>query len=312
MSSTNQASGKPLALARQARGKQPTLANQARGNKSSTVSQASGTHIVEKPKRIGHEPRSSCKLCKGDDYAHLCLGIPQVQSVWSQYQEILVLDSPMSSQQPPLPTFDSHVSDHSSINDNKVKGKKGRVKFPCKLCSRSHLTYLCPCKEEDSKLLRDSVISQQKPMDCSQNPCPKQPLVEEVVDPKPSSINPTLSSKRDENITLVSFVNSYLPSQGGIPSMVPLPRPKVCSFNWNSLVEHHLPSYVPFQIIVDVLSTSMHQTVIYEGGFISILSSTTQQALGSPNLFPASNQLLHFNKGTSEPLGVLPQFPITL
>ena len=36
------------------------------------------------------------------------------------------------------------------------------------------------------------------------------------------------------------------------------------------------------------------------------------KGLGSPNLFPASSQLLAFNRNTSEPLGILPQMPITL
>ena len=38
----------------------------------------------------------------------------------------------------------------------------------------------------------------------------------------------------------------------------------------------------------------------------------TWQVLGSPNRVLASNQLLAFNKNTSEPLGVLPQMPIEL
>ena len=33
---------------------------------------------------------------------------------------------------------------------------------------------------------------------------------------------------------------------------------------------------------------------------------------GSPNLMPTSNHLLAFNRRTSEPLGILPQIPITL
>ena len=36
------------------------------------------------------------------------------------------------------------------------------------------------------------------------------------------------------------------------------------------------------------------------------------KAIGSPNLEPTLSRLLEFNKNTSEPLGVLPQFPITL
>ena len=61
-----------------------------------------------------------------------------------------------------------------------------------------------------------------------------------------------------------------------------------------------------------MLSSTIHRTVIDEGAFISILSSTAWQGIGSPNLVLASSQLLAFNKNTSEPLGVLPQMPIAL
>lgn len=45
---------------------------------------------------------------------------------------------------------------------------------------------------------------------------------------------------------------------------------------------------------------------------MSILSSTTSKFLGSPSLLPEIRNLLGFNKGTSRPLGILPNFPITL
>ena len=45
---------------------------------------------------------------------------------------------------------------------------------------------------------------------------------------------------------------------------------------------------------------------------MSILSSTSWQALGSPPLVPVTQNLLGFNRGTSKPLGILPQLPITL
>lgn len=52
--------------------------------------------------------------------------------------------------------------------------------------------------------------------------------------------------------------------------------------------------------------------VIDKGASISIMSSTTWQDLGSPQLIPITHNLLVFNKGTSQPLGILPKFPITL
>jgi len=42
------------------------------------------------------------------------------------------------------------------------------------------------------------------------------------------------------------------------------------------------------------------------------LSSVTWHALGCPLLAPVTQNLLDFNRRTSQPLGTLPQFPITL
>jgi hypothetical protein len=52
--------------------------------------------------------------------------------------------------------------------------------------------------------------------------------------------------------------------------------------------------------------------LIDEGSSVSILSSIAWQALGCPPLAPVTQNLLAFKKRTSQPLGTLPQFPITL
>ena len=56
----------------------------------------------------------------------------------------------------------------------------------------------------------------------------------------------------------------------------------------------------------------MDSTIIDEGASVSILSSTTWKALGSPSLLPKIQNLSSFNKGTSRPLGILPNLPINL
>ena len=53
-------------------------------------------------------------------------------------------------------------------------------------------------------------------------------------------------------------------------------------------------------------------TIIDEGASVSILSSTTWQAFGSPPLVPVTQNLLAFNRGTSQPLGILSKLPVTL
>ncbi len=56
----------------------------------------------------------------------------------------------------------------------------------------------------------------------------------------------------------------------------------------------------------------MANTIIDEGASVSILSSTTWKALGSPSLLPEMQNMIGFDKGTSRPLGILPNVPITL
>ena len=53
-------------------------------------------------------------------------------------------------------------------------------------------------------------------------------------------------------------------------------------------------------------------TILDEGASVSIMSSTTWQSLGFPQLLPITQNLLAFNGGTSQNLGILPKFPITL
>lgn len=56
----------------------------------------------------------------------------------------------------------------------------------------------------------------------------------------------------------------------------------------------------------------MAGTIIVEGASVSILSSIAWEALGSPPLLPEMRNLTGFNKGTSRPLGILPDVTITL
>ena len=54
------------------------------------------------------------------------------------------------------------------------------------------------------------------------------------------------------------------------------------------------------------------RTIVDEGASVSILSSTAWQALGSPQLVPATDQILAFNRRPTAYLGILPLLPITL
>jgi hypothetical protein len=63
---------------------------------------------------------------------------------------------------------------------------------------------------------------------------------------------------------------------------------------------------------VQVCGRDIPQMLIDEGSSISIFSSIAWQALGYPPLAPITRNLLDFNRRTSQPLGTLPHFSITL
>ena len=110
------------------------------------------------------------------------------------------------------------------------------------------------------------------------------------------------------------MVSSDCSGKEAIPShiTVPPPRSEVCSFDWNSLTEPSLPSDIPFQICVKVAGKDIFRTIVDEGASVSILSSTAWQAIGSPQLVPANEKILAFNRRPTGPLGILPQLPIAL
>jgi hypothetical protein len=101
---------------------------------------------------------------------------------------------------------------------------------------------------------------------------------------------------------------------GGIPPSLAKPPPstKAIFFYWGALTGPRLPSHTRFQIIVQVHGRDVPQMLIDEGESISILSSIAWYALGCPQLAPVTQNLLSFNRRTSQPLGIIPQFPITL
>ena len=63
---------------------------------------------------------------------------------------------------------------------------------------------------------------------------------------------------------------------------------------------------------MQVNAKSILHTIVHEVDFFSIPSSTSWQAIGSPLLVPATDQILDFNRRPATPLGILPHFPITL
>jgi hypothetical protein len=136
----------------------------------------------------------------------------------------------------------------------------------------------------------------------------------QVVDLISSSVDPTLPLESKPDTAHVFLVDTDSAVSGGIPPspVKPPPSNEAIRFDWGVLTGPRLPSHIPFQITVQVCGRDVPQTLIDEGSSVSILSSIAWQALGCPPLAPVTQNLLAFNRRTSQPLGTLPQFPVTL
>ena len=136
----------------------------------------------------------------------------------------------------------------------------------------------------------------------------------QVVDLISPSIDPTLPLESKPDTAHIFLVDIESPVPRGIPPspIEPPPSNEAIHFDWGVLTGPRLPSHIPFQITVQVCGWDVPQTLIDEGSSVSILSSIAWKALGYPPLAPVKKKLLAFNRRTSQPLGTLPQFPITL
>jgi hypothetical protein len=139
---------------------------------------------------------------------------------------------------------------------------------------------------------------------------PSPPLVDFIQ----SSVDPTLLLESEPNTAHVFLINTDSTIPGGIPPSPTKPPPsnEAILFDWDVLTRPCLPSHIPFQIIVQVHGRDIPQTMIDEGASISILYYVAWYSLGCPQLALVTQNLLSFNRRTSQPLGILPQFPVTL
>jgi hypothetical protein len=138
--------------------------------------------------------------------------------------------------------------------------------------------------------------------------------ISKVVDPISSSIDPTLLLESKLDSAHVFLVETRFTVPGGIPPspVKTLPSNEAILFYWGVLSKPCLPSHIPFKITVKVCVRDVPHMLIDEGLSISILSSIAWQALGYPQLVPVTQILFAFNRRTNHPLGILPQFPVTL
>jgi hypothetical protein len=155
-----------------------------------------------------------------------------------------------------------------------------------------------------------SSVSPTLPLKSAKVVYPSPPLVDLIQ----SSVDPTLLLESKPDTAHVFLINTDSTVPGGIPPspVKPPPSNEAILFDWGVLTRPRLPSHIPFQITVQVHGRDVPQTLIDEGASISILSSVAWYALGCPQLAPVTQNLLAFNRRTSQPLGILPQFPVTL
>ena len=143
------------------------------------------------------------------------------------------------------------------------------------------------------------------------------------------SLDDTIIEENKNDAVQILFINTDsdehgdslpvpLPQEGSSSESYPVvysvapPSHLVVSFDWNQLGRPRLLASVPFQIIVQAYKTIMAGTIIDEWTSVSTLSSIAWEVLGSPSLLPEMRNMIGFDKGTSRPLGILPNVPITL
>ncbi len=82
-------------------------------------------------------------------------------------------------------------------------------------------------------------------------------------------------SKSNPPIPVIEESISSIPIEHRGNHMIPPPSCFVISFDWNQLTSFHLPSYVSFEITVQAYNMLVHHTILDEGMYVSIMSSTT-------------------------------------
>jgi hypothetical protein len=271
-----------------------------------------------------------CMLCKGSHLTHLC----------SRMDEASKLLEDMTVSQPQLPAAYRNLS----LNPPIVDGMITSVPLPVNQVDHfvnlvtslvepvdkvvdpipSSINLVLPSESETKEVdLIPSSIDPTLPLESVTQVVdpftpidPILPLENEtqVIDLISSLVDPTLPLESKPDTTHIFLVDIDSVVSRGIPPppVEPPPSYEAIHFDWGVLTGPRLPSHIPFHITVQVCGRDVPQTLIDEGSFVSILSSIAWQALGCPPLAPVTQNLLAFNKRTSQPLGTLPQFPVTL
>jgi hypothetical protein len=151
----------------------------------------------------------------------------------------------------------------------------------------------------NSTLPLKSEIQVVKPSSSSVNPTlPLESDIRQVIDRIPSLVDPTLSLESEFDTTHVFLVNIDSSIQGVIsPSIVqPPPSSEAIIFDWHALTGPHLPSYIPFQINIQVCGRDIPHNIFDGGASINIRFLTSWKGLRCPHLVLVTQNMLDFNK----------------
>jgi hypothetical protein len=221
-----------------------------------------------------------CMLCKGSHLTHLC----------SRMDEALKLLEDMNVSQPQLPTAYCNIS----LNPPVVDGMITPVPSPINLVDHvvnlvmslvelvdkvvdpipSSVNPTLPLESEtktvdlipssvDPTLPLESVTQVVDPF------APVDPILPlenktQVVDSIPSSVDPTLLLESKLDTAHIFLVDTESPIPRGFPPspVGPPPSNETIHFDWGVLTGPRLPSYIPFQTIVQVCGQDVPQTLI--------------------------------------------------
>jgi hypothetical protein len=251
-----------------------------------------------------------CMLCKGSHLTHL----------FPHMDEASKLLEDMTISQPQLPAAYRKLSLNPPVVDGMI------TSVPSPVNPVDHVINLVTSLVEPVDKVVDLIPSLVNPTLPSESETqavdpftpvdPILPLENEthMVDLNSSSVDPTLLLESKPDNAHVFLVDTESTMPGDIPPspVGPPPSNETIHFDWGVLTGPRLPSHIPFQITVQVCGRDVPQTLIDEGSSFSILSYIAWQAMGYPPLVSVTQNLLAFNRRTSQPLGTLPQFPVTL
>jgi hypothetical protein len=291
-----------------------------------------------------------CMLCKGNHYSHLCPRMDEASSLLEKlqlpkgYRKLSSDPSLVDGLVNPVPSSVSTVDQVVNLVSSSIEPRTQVVdpvpsSISPTLHQKSDTKVTDPVPSSVSPTLPLKSAKEVNPVPSSVDPIPPlrnvkvtDPVSSSVsptlplksakvvypspplVDPIQSSVDPTLPLESKPNTAHVFLVNTDSTMPGGIPPppVEPPPSNEAILFDWGALTGPRLPAHVPFQITVQVRGRDVPQTLIDEGASVSIFSSVAWYALGCPQLAPVTQNLLAFNRRTSQPLGILPQFPVTL